>query len=169
MAHPGQTEHAVPLSHFKDYNHAYGNPVAYSDKGQDYDNSVYDNSYFDTVKYDENNAKEKEQERPLPHDIHTPIQEDKEGYVKPKISKATRSQYENMHHTIEEYKPKKEQTGIVRTYRSETRTEKYVGKDRGHTEHVREDSYSFRDDQGRDYPLYTQDKTFTDIDQVPNL
>ena len=174
VGHPDQTEHAVPLGHFKDYNHAYDN-AAYSDKGKYYDDTVYDDSYVDTVKYDQNYVKENEEQKrrvypsPGPQDIHTPIQEDEEEYVEPKTSKKNRSQFEDMHHTIEEYKPKNRRTGIMRTYRSETRTENYEGKDSGHTGHVREDSYAYRGNQGRDYPLYTQDKTFTDIEQVPNL
>ena len=193
---PHREEHVTLVGHFKDFNHAYDDNVAYSDKGQYYDESVYDDgSYVDPVKYEKNDVKEKSKEQrhinlvypsPPPHDSNTPIQEDKEEYVKPrKESKSDKTKdyqqygyddaitYKNKepenHHMIEEYKPKKRRSGgVIRTYRSETRTEKYEGKDRGHTGHVREDSYTYQDNQGRDYPLYSQDKTFTDIDQVYN-
>ena len=182
--HPHPDEHATPVSHFKDYNNAYDDNVAYSDKGQYYDESVHDDdSYVDKVKYERNDVEEKKKEQrhinliypsAFPHDENKPIQEDNEEYVKSlKESKPDRkedgkdypqygydgtisykSKQPEDHHTIEEYKPKKRRSGIIRTY----------GKDRGHTGHVKEDSYT--DNQGRDYPLYTQDKTFTDIDQV---
>ena len=169
-----QTESSVPLSHFKDYTAGYDDSVAY--KGQYYDDeSAYDDdSYVDPVKYEQTTVKQSKTKRPvkliypsqIPDDINTPIQEDQEEYVKPKDKKRVSSHEEDAHYTVEEYKPKKRRTGIVRSFRSETRTEKYEGKNRGHIGQVQEQTYSFKDNQGRDYPLYTQDKNFADVDQV---